>query len=345
MPISDEDLIAYLLGDVNPQQRKRIETGLAEDESLRVRLSELRILLGQLDSMKPHYEPPADLLAKTMARIDEVCSSADAQNSAQEGPDLVAKPATGAVQLASHLGNSEHSFRRSTWDSTALVACVAVLFCLLIPTVLRARFESRRAQCAYRLSYLGRGLIDLALMDPQHRFPAIADEGPESFVGMYGVRLGEVGLVNSPSDLWCTSLEGCRPSRGTLDFIPTVVQLRTFDAKKLELCRNEAGGDYASSLGLVDNGKIVPARCEGRTHFVVLADTPLIQNGREEFVAHDGQGINIFFEDGHVGFVVPQCWQEEIGDNPFCNIKQYHAAGLNPNDASLGPSYFHPRGN
>ena len=63
MPISDEDLIAYLLGDANPQQRKRIESGLAEDEDLRARLSELRMVLGQLDTMKSHYEPPADLFA------------------------------------------------------------------------------------------------------------------------------------------------------------------------------------------------------------------------------------------------------------------------------------------
>jgi len=346
MPISDEDLIAYLLADVNPQQRKRIEAGLAEDEDLRARLSELRMVLGQLDSMKSHYEPPADLFASTMARIDEACNTADAHKTDEQKQEpLACEPVKEAVRLASCLGTSEHRVRRSTWDSTALIACVAVLFCLLIPTVLRARFESRRAQCAYRISYLGRGLIDLASMDPQHRFPAVAEEGPESFAGMFAVRLCGVGLVNAPSDLWCTSLEGCRPSRRSLEHIPSISQLRSFDSPKLELCRNEVGGDYAYSLGLVDDGMIVPPRCEGRTHLAVLADAPLLQNGREEFVAHDGLGTNIFFEDGHVAFVVPEYWQDEIGDNPFCNIRQVRAAGLNSRDASLGPSHFHPRGN
>jgi hypothetical protein len=339
MPISDEDLIAYLLGDVNPQQRKRIEAGLAEDGDLRSRLSELRMVLGQLDSMKAHYEPPDDLLATTMARIDEVSNSEADQDNLQRGERTIRD----SVQLASCLA-TEHRVRRSTWDTTALIACVAVLFCMLIPTVLRARFESRRAQCAYRLSYAGRGLIELASMDPQRRFPAVAEFGPESFAGMFAVRLGEIGWVNSPSDFWCPSLEGCRNLR-SLEFIPSVAQIRAFDAPKLELCRNEVGGDYAYSLGLVDNDAIVPPRFEGRSNLPVIADSPLIQNGREEFVAHDGLGMNICFEDGHVAFVVPECWEDEIGDNPFCNIRQVHAAGLNLRDASLGPSHFHPRGN
>ena len=337
MPISDEDLISYLLDDASLQQRKRIETCLAEDEDLRARLSELRMVLGQLNSIQRSYEPPPDLLASTMARIDEVSKDADSHQPTA---------AHASVQLpSSHDVTSERRVRRTTWDSMALITCSAVLFCLFIPTVLRARFESRRAQCSYRLGYLGRGLVDLALIDPQQRFQAVTMQGPESFAGIFAVRLCDVGLLNSPSQLSCVSLEGCRPMRRSLQFIPTMSQLKTYDAPKLELCRNEAGGDYAYCLGVVEDGMIIPPRCEGRTNFAVLADAPLIQNGHGEFVAHDGQGMNIFFEDGHVAFVVPACWQVVIGDNPFCNIMQAREAGLNARDASLGPSHFRPLGN
>ncbi len=335
MPISDEELIAYMLGDANPQQRKRVEMGLANDEDLRARLSELRMVLGQLNSCQISYEPPADLLATTMARIDDA---------SKEARPL--KPVKEPLRLgSSHDGASENRVRRTTWDSTALIACSAVLLCLFLPTVLRARFESRRAQCAYRLGDLGRGLIALAYQDPQQRFPAVALEGPESFAGIFAIRLYDVGLVSSQSQLRCASLEGCRPTRGSLEFIPTMAQLRTFDAPSLALCRHEAGGDYAYSLGQIDNGIIVPPQYEGRSNLAVLADAPLIQNGREEFVAHDGLGMNIFFEDGHIAFVVPKCWQDEIGDNPFCNIKQAREVGLTPRDASLGSSHLHPLGN
>lgn len=335
MPFSDEDLIAYLLGDANLQQRQRIEAGLVEDEDLRARLSELRMVLGQLNSMQRTYEPPADLLATTMARIDEVSKQADDSQFAKE-----------PVRVASSLSAvSEVRLRRTTWDSTALIACLAVLFCMFIPTVLRARFESRRAQCAYRLSYMGRGLIDRALTDPQQRFQAVALQGPAAFAGIYAIGLGEAGLVNSPAQLRCASLEGCRPKRETLEFMPTMAQLKTYDTPMLELCRVEVGGDYAYCLGVVDQGMIVPPRCEGKSNFAVLADAPLMQEGRQVFAAHDGRGMNIFFEDGHVAFVVSECWQDQIGDNPFCNNLQAREAGLTKYDASLGPSHFRPLDN
>ncbi len=338
MPISDEDLIAYLLGDADPQQRSRIEAGLAEDEELRARLSELRMVLGQLDAINSHYEPPVDLLATTMARIDAECSDRE--------EEVHSTPLREPVRLAHGLsGVAENRVRRSSWDSVALVCCMAMLLCLFIPTVLRARFESRKAQCAYRLNTLGRGLIDLALLDPQRRFPAVALQGPESFAGIFSVRLCDIGVVSSPAQLRCASLEGCRTTREILEFIPTTVQLKSLDTQMLELCRNEAGGDYAYSLGVDDSGVIVPPRCEGRTNFAVLADAPLIQNGREEFVAHDGLGMNIFFEDGHVAFVEPESWQNQIGDNPFCNIAHAREAGLSVWDASLGLSHFRPLGN
>ena len=129
MPISDEELIAYILGDANPQQRKRVEMGLTEDVDLRVRLSELRMVLGQLNSFQFSYEPPADLLATTMARIDEVSKEARPPAPAKEPVCL----------SSTHDAASENRIRNSTWDSTALIACSAVLLCLFLPTVLRAR--------------------------------------------------------------------------------------------------------------------------------------------------------------------------------------------------------------
>ena len=107
MPISDEELIAYMLGDANPQQRKRVEMGLANDEDLRARLSELRMVLGQLNSCQISYEPPADLLATTMARIDDASKEARPLKPVQEPLRLG----------SSHDGASENRVRRTTWDS------------------------------------------------------------------------------------------------------------------------------------------------------------------------------------------------------------------------------------
>ncbi len=155
MPVSDEELIAYLLGDATPQQRKRVETGLADDENLRARLGELRLLLGHLDSLQHAYEPPVDLLASTMARID---AEAGEQSKESESREL---HSASKVRLASSLSvAAETPVRRSTWDSMALVVCLAILYCLFLPTVLKARYESRKAQCAHNLRDTGRGLVN-----------------------------------------------------------------------------------------------------------------------------------------------------------------------------------------
>lgn len=346
MPISDEELIAYLLGDATPQQRKRVELGLAEDEEIRARVAELRFVLGQLDSLHSEYQiyqPPADLLETTMARIDEVSreSEAEAEVDSESSSDSSRR-----VELAKELSQvAEVRVRRGTWDSTALALCLTLLFCLFLPTVLGARFESRKAQCAYLLGSAGRGLLEFASLSPQHRFPAVELDGPRSFTGIYAIRLRDLGYVVTPSQLWCPSLEPCRPVRGQLVTIPSLAQLDSFDTPQLELCHNEAGGDFAYPLGVLEGDAIVAPRCEGRSHFPILSDVPGFQSGRDDLLPHDGRGLNLFFEDGHVEFVTGFSLENNVRDNPFCNLREEHEVGLNAQDASLGPSHFGPFGN
>ena len=332
MPISDDELIAYLLGDATPQQRKRVEVGLAEDDNLRARLTELRIVLGQLDALQVNFEPPADLLETTMARVDQASREAE----------TVPTQST----LASNLSpTTDTRVRRGTWDTAALALCMAMLLSLFLPTVLRARHESRKAQCAHKMNYLGRGLLDFASCDPQHRIPSVALSGPRSFTGVFAVHLRDLGYVSSPSELWCPSLEGCGLMRGQLLELPSIVELESFDIRKQELCRNEAGGDYSYPMGVAEEGAIVSPRCEGRSHFPILSDSPMLLSANEAAMPHDGLGINQFFEDGHISFVRMDSFDNQVRDNPFCNLRHEQEAGLNPNDASLGPSRFKPLGN
>ena len=340
MPVSDEELIAYLLGDATPQQRKRVETGLADDENLRARLGELRLLLGHLDSLQHAYEPPVDLLASTMARIDAEAAEQSRESESRELHSI------SKVRLASSLSvAAETPVRRSTWDSMALVVCLAILYCLFLPTVLKARYESRKAQCAHNLRDTGRGLSELALLDPQRRFPAVAVDGPASFAGIYAVSLHDFGMLKSSSQLHCPSLDGVRPARAELHTIPTMMQLKTMDESSLRLCRESVGGDYAYNLGVVEEEQIVAPRYEGRSRFALLADMAFAGASGDEIVSHDGRGVNVLFEDGHIEFVSSECCIDSIGDNPYCNLLRERAVGLNKDDASLGPSYFRPLGN
>ncbi|MEO8270206.1 MAG: hypothetical protein ABI557_10810, partial [Aureliella sp.] len=76
MLFSDEELIAYLLGDATTELGQRLELRLAVDEELLQRLSVLRQMLGQIDSAGGVFEPPADLVDTTLERIDQTASAA-----------------------------------------------------------------------------------------------------------------------------------------------------------------------------------------------------------------------------------------------------------------------------
>ncbi len=228
------------------------------------------MLLGQLDSLQHTYDPPVDLLASTMARIDAEAAQQSAEGDSRE------QSSGSKVQLSSSFSAAaEAPVRRSTWDSMALVVCLAILYCLFLPTVLKARYESRKAQCAHNLHGAGRGLSECALLDPQRRFPAVAVEGPNSFAGIYAVSLSDRGMIKSASQLQCASFEGVRPIRAQLQTIPTMAQLRSMDEAALRLCQASVGGDYAYNLGVVEDEQIVAPKYEGRSHFALLADMAL----------------------------------------------------------------------
>jgi hypothetical protein len=50
----------------------------------------------------------------------------------------------------------------------------------LMPAIVRARFESRRAQCAENLRQTGQALFEYALRRPDRRFPPVASSDPWS---------------------------------------------------------------------------------------------------------------------------------------------------------------------
>ncbi|MEM8733629.1 MAG: hypothetical protein AAGG44_05390, partial [Planctomycetota bacterium] len=59
MSFSDEELIAFLLGDADSNLEQRLRLSLNADPDLRDRLSGLRQVLGHMDSLSGVYEPPS----------------------------------------------------------------------------------------------------------------------------------------------------------------------------------------------------------------------------------------------------------------------------------------------
>lgn len=356
MQFSDEDLIAYLLGDAASELAQRIELQLRSDAGLVDRLKQLRAFLGQIDCLAVTFSPPADLVDSTLARIDRELEQPAQEQPAQEQSaqeqsmvELAASP-----RLLS-AGNDATPQQRSFWDSTALTLCLVVLCCLALPALVRIRFESRKAQCARNLTLAGADLIGFAMLNSENRFPHVATEGPEAFAGVYAVHLRDSGFELKPQQLKCASLLGYEGSNALVaaggvvsDRIPSFKELHEFALHELEMWQRVIGGDYAYNLGVEERGMPRAPRCEGRSQMAILADAPIIADAQEEFVAHDGRGINILFEDGRVVFVSTKSLDQsstdagKLADNPFNNQRGEHEVGVNLQDASLAPSHFPP---
>ncbi|MCC6508665.1 MAG: hypothetical protein IT423_06140 [Pirellulaceae bacterium] len=394
MNIRDEEIIQYLLNEADAVLARRVEVALQSDPKIAVRMHELRAALGLLDSLRASIDPPDDLVARTLARIDQVDDSqVDDKHADEKGADaepqevhqfdhsvLEQAALIAARQGAQHLSSATHvrlrgadwstgtaRSNRHLWDSVFLTLSVASLVCLMLPLMLEARSLSRRLKCAENLHILGNGLTQLAMLSPERRFPAIPTEGLERFAGRFVLQLKDHDLLESPSNLRCFSIPGTETSPPSIVCIPSTDLYLQAGSAQQAMWREELGGDYAYNFGVIDNGRVVGPRLEGRAQLAILADAPKIQGDRDEFYAHDGRGINIYYEDGHVAFsrlprlsvdatkvdsessgtgsrkavVMVNNWRKPL-DYPFRNLAGRQAHGLSPTDASLGPSSSAP---
>lgn len=340
MPLNDDELIAYLLGDANSELRLRIEDALSYDASTRQRLSELRIVLGQIDSLRHEFEPPNDLADSTMARIDQ---------------ELGEAPQPASANCLSP--TRSHEKRPGNYlDSPALGLCIAAICCMILPAVLQVRYQARSLQCAQNLKETGQTLINYAINNPNQRYPAIPKTGDRAFAGYYVVQLQDLGTPIPPAQLHCPSLIGMGGENEGRD-IPQVVDSSTLSellAEELAQVQRTIGGDYAYSLGVSRADRIVAPKLQGSSQVAILADSPVMTSAGEQFVAHSGSSLNMLFDDGHVknvstGSLEPQsstralseAW-EHTADYPFRNQRGAHEAGLSSGDSSLAPSHFPP---
>ena len=336
-----EDLLGYVLGALEPHEMQRIERLLREDPELRMELARIKESLEPLEQDSLVFEPPADLVSRTM----------DA---------LPAFEPTNPVELPSMVsGNRTRGDGELRWmDIAGGSIAAAVLLALMLPALANGRFQARKAGCADQFRNLHSALTTFAIRSPTGRLPAVAPQGPEAFAGVYAVRLSDAGLLDEESNLWCPSLgnlesrsQATRSSDSLItrstssQIVPSVPQLHKADEQLLKTIQRTAGGDYAYSLGVVEQDTYTPPRFEARSSFAVMSDAPqtVVQNDTivDEYLGHDGVGINILYEDGSVRFVNVE-GLDEIPDNPMLNREGQVEAGVDSEDATLGSSWQPP---
>lgn len=237
-----EDLIGYLLGALEPDEMRRVEAWLRDNEEARRQLSELESALKGLEGpseIEPIDEielPPADLVARTLASLPPMPSSPISPlDPGTNGPEeldgtldeptnpLVMEPTSSPSYLSpvSELSDG-HGWSWRDWLASVTAACVVIAIAL--PSMLEGRFVARKQACQDNLRELGVAMNQFVNRNAEQRLPSIAPEGYQAFAGMYAARLREAGLLAGAESTLCPSLERDRfwPTRWNPDAEPSL---------------------------------------------------------------------------------------------------------------------------
>jgi len=255
--------------------------------------------------------------------------------------------------------NEGRRSRNASWADILVAGFAsAAVLAFVIPGIARGRYEARRIACQDHLRQLGTAITEYVMLNRSESLPQIAESGPEAFAGMYAVRLDDSGLFPSADVRWCPEGELMLPEQTSgeaEEVIDKVVHLddlrqasESGKVDELRWLQQTAGGHYSYTLGVIDEDHYSAPRYEGRSTFAVLGDSPIAgaeaANGVDASKlrwGHRGQGANILFEDGSVR-LMDMSNAQQFPDHPFFNHRGAIEAGVNIDDASVGPSWRAP---
>ena len=316
-----ENLIGYLLGALEPAERQMVEQEIASNPVLR---REMDLLKARLEVMRrdvEHFKPITDLTLQTLDSI----SAYEATRPARRD----------------RLSESRGLHEVSRWTFTDLMVaagiCIAASM-LFFPAMATSRYQARIDMCQNNLRQIGCALHSYSELHHDY-FPAVPKQGNLSAAGFYAVALSDNGFINEQKVFLCPG------SPMTLErsnwFVPTRRQVEDARGPQLLVMRQSMGGSYAYTLGYLVNGSYEPTRNLGRSHFVIMADSPSPYAMGIKSVNHSGRGQNVLYEDCHIKYVV-RSEDEFRGDCFFVNRLGVKAAGLDAEDAVVGSSAMSP---
>jgi len=272
MSVSDEDLIGFALGALEPAEHARVVAALQVNPILRERLAEITAALIPLDQiLEEESASPPGLVDETLARIanEPLPGTSDNRSIGQS------RSTNRTVRLRNNDTDLEESPSRfRLWDTLALSTSILLVSSLLFPALLNGRSLARRVQCAHNLSSLASLLTQYASLATDGRIPEVPRDGYRSFAGIYAVQLNDAYLLENAKQLWCPSMSSFSPDCEMT--LPKDEQLRQASNAELALFQSWVGGNYAYNLGVVDGRRLKAPRYLGRTQFAWLGDAPVI---------------------------------------------------------------------
>ena len=250
--------------------------------------------------MRPDFEPPPGLAEQT-CRFVAACAPVPRRAEPRQrkmSPDL-ALPDRGA---------------RVGWLDVAAVAVILLIAAILVPPAIHnSRFHSRLASCQEKLRQVGLALAEYGY-EHGHPISELADNERLTGAGQFAAEMLDDGLAPDDGravcpDAWLAAQGACRcaSSRRIVaggrrnDRRPRSRKLgrRCLRWSPLEI----PGVSIRDWLGFWRNGTTDGATDPPPAAVALLADAPSADLPGQAFDYHDGQGRNMFFEDGHVDFL------------------------------------------
>jgi prepilin-type processing-associated H-X9-DG protein len=317
----DEHLVGYLLDALDPDTQRQIEAELRDDPGARDRLEELRELLSPLAADRDAFEPPRDLVARTVGRVAEyACRGAsDRVTTPDPVPVTVVSPPLAELLCDLSAKSDRAASRPPSWRRPDLV--VAASLAVLLGGVLLASVPYIRAQqqvrvCSNTMRQLHQALVAYADQNAG-QLPQVQEKEPDNRADCYGPILREAGLL--PADVRA-ACPAARPGPSPVSFAYTLGYR----------------GDEGQLLGLR-----LDEDAPGPDHLPVLADRPSLDGPARGNTPDHFRGQNVLFVGGHVRF----CTDPRAGfggDDIYVNRNGQVAAGIGRLDTVLGVGLDQP---
>jgi hypothetical protein len=301
-----ENLLGYLLGAVEPEERSAVEQNLAQDAQLRQELDLLRTSLAPLEGEPAHHEPPKGLAQ----RCCEFVFTRDIM------------PARLSPATSSETLRPRH--RWSRLDLTVGGAIAAAVAILILPAIYQSRLQSQITACQNNLKDIGLAMSDYSDKHSGY-YPAVRPGDQLNAVGMWAPVLEDEDYLSRGPALFCPSSDVDANFR-----MPHIKDLERMSRAEFEAIAPRLGGSYGYTLGYRVNGNYKTQQNQHRKAFAVMSDAP--GPGGTNSPNHGGGGQNVLYDDNHVRF---QNGTQVGPDDIFRNARGQIAPGAHSNDAVI----------
>ncbi len=331
-----DELLAYLLGDLSPQEKERISERLQNDPIWQRELETLEACLKSQEADSESNSLPADLVDRTCSLVKRAThhGSNSLHDSLHKAQASLTESHEGAVSPR----------RWSLADLTIAAGVLMALGMLLLPAVRESRDAARRLKCQNNLKNLGTALVEYSERYGQGLPHIELGENAGSFV----LDLAESNLLSREALyelLVCPSspLADAVFAGSARIHIPTQQQLDQASPEMLALVRKWMAGSYAFRIGYRDKrGRYRHVEFSNSPNAPMLADAPSISVAGFQSPNHGCAGQFVVFQDLSVRYF-KQCSPNE-NTNFFLNDDHQHAAGRHIRDVVLARSEADPAG-